>query len=172
MKGTRPLTNEEIRQVAAQFSGAFAVRNRCLFILGVSVGGRISEMLALRVGDVWQNGQPVTEGQVKGRENARMVPVNSDGRGAIAALIAWHQDRYGMLDRDRPLFPSRKKGGRLGREQAHRILAEAFVNAGLNGKLATHSLRKSFAQRIYETTGDIYLVKELLGHREVETTRE
>ena len=58
MKGTRPLTNEEIRQVTVQFSGAFAVRNRCLFILGVSVGGRISEMLALRVSDARQKSPP------------------------------------------------------------------------------------------------------------------
>ena len=44
--------------------------------------------------------------------------------------------------------------------------------AGLNGKLATHSLRKSFAQRAYEESGDIYLVQELLGHRSVATTQK
>jgi hypothetical protein len=42
----------------------------------------------------------------------------------------------------------------------------------LNGKLATHSLRKTFAQRIYDASGDIFLVKELLGHKSVETTRQ
>ena len=46
------------------------------------------------------------------------------------------------------------------------------MNAGLNGKLATHSLRKSFAQRVYEQSGDIYLVQELLGHRSVATTQK
>ena len=44
--------------------------------------------------------------------------------------------------------------------------------AGLNGKLATHSLRKSFAQRVYEQSNDIYLVQELLGHKNVETTQK
>ena len=53
MKGTRPLDNDEIRQVAAAFTGTFAVRNRGLFMLGVSTGGRISELLSLRVGDVY-----------------------------------------------------------------------------------------------------------------------
>ena len=42
----------------------------------------------------------------------------------------------------------------------------------MNGKIATHSLRKSFAQRVYEQSGDIYLVKELLGHRNVATTQQ
>ena len=34
MKGTRPLDNTEIRQVADGFDGIFAVRNRGLFVLG------------------------------------------------------------------------------------------------------------------------------------------
>ena len=58
------------------------------------------------------------------------------------------------------------------RQTAHQMLKKAFIAAGLNGKIATHSLRKSFAQRVYEQSGDIYLVKELLGHRSVSTTQQ
>ena len=46
MKGTRPLDNNEIRLVSACFDGTFEVRNRGLFLLGVSTGGRISELLS------------------------------------------------------------------------------------------------------------------------------
>ena len=47
MKGTRPLDNDEIRLVSACFTGnPFEVRNRGLFMLGVSTGGRISELLS------------------------------------------------------------------------------------------------------------------------------
>ena len=60
MKGTRPLDNDEIRLVSACFSGKFEVRNRGLFLLGVSTGGRISELLSLQIGDVYQNGKAVT----------------------------------------------------------------------------------------------------------------
>ena len=55
MKGTRPLDNDEIRSVSTCFTGTFAVRNRGLFMLGVSTGGRISELLSLTIGDVYQN---------------------------------------------------------------------------------------------------------------------
>ena len=61
MKGTRPLDNNEIRRVSACFDGTFEARNRGLFMLGVSTGGRISELLSLRIGDVWQNGKAVTD---------------------------------------------------------------------------------------------------------------
>lgn len=176
MKGTRPLSTDEIIAVSDQFDGTYEVRNRSLFLLGVSVGGRISELLALRISDVWQNEQAVSDllfekGMVKGKETARMIPVNADGRQAITALIQWHKEQYGNLDPRRPLFMSRQGGEALSRSHAHRILERAFQQAGLNGKLATHSLRKTFAQRCYDVCGDIHQVSELLGHRSVETTK-
>ena len=63
MKGTRPLDNNEIRLVSACFTGTFEERNRGLFMLGVSTGGRISELLSLKIGDVWQNGKAVIAGE-------------------------------------------------------------------------------------------------------------
>jgi site-specific recombinase XerD len=145
-------------------------------MLGVSVGGRISELLALRISDVWQNEQAVSDllfekGMVKGKETARMIPVNADGRQAIIDLIQWHKEQFSEVDPQRPLFLSRQGGAAFSRSQAHRILERAFQKAGLNGKLATHSLRKTFAQRCYDACSDIYKVSELLGHKNVETTK-
>ena len=78
MKGTRPLDNHEIRRVSACFTGSFETRNRGLFMLGVSTGGRISELLSLTIGDVWQNRAAVTDllydkSIVKGGEIRRAV---------------------------------------------------------------------------------------------------
>lgn len=179
MKGTRPLDNNEILRVSGCFTGTFEVRNRGLFMLGVSTGGRISELLSLTICDVFQNGKAVSDMLynkriVKGGEVSRAVPVNVDGRDAIEALINWHREKYATIEAKRPLFPSRNKMGTvaMNRQTAHDMLKEAFMAAGLNGKLATHSLRKSFAQRVYEQSGDIYLVQELLGHANVSTTQK
>ena len=178
MRGTRPLDNTEIIQVADCFAGAFATRNRGFFMLGVSTGGRISELLSLSIASVYQNGSAVTallfeKSIVKGKEYSRTVPVNRDGRQAIAELIDWHRERYGNTESHRPLFPSRNGQGdkRMTTRAAHNVLKDAFEKAGLNGHLATHSLRKSFAQRLYDHTGDIFAVQEMLGHRSVATTQ-
>ena len=93
MKGTRPLDNDEIRSVSTCFTGTFEVRNRGLFMLGVSTGGRISELLSLTIGDVYQNGKAVSDQLfekliVKGGEVSRSVPVNADGRRAIDELVS------------------------------------------------------------------------------------
>ena len=60
----------------------------------------------------------------------------------------------------------------MNRQTTYKMLKKAFQSAGLNGKLATHSLRKSFAQRVYNKSGDLYLVQELLGHRNISTTQK
>ena len=148
-------------------------------MLGVSTGGRISELLSLQIGDVYQNGSAVTDllfekSIVKGGEVSRAVPMNADGRRAIDDLIAWHREHYRNTDESRPLFPSRHKSGTVSmhRQTAHDILKKAFIAAGLNGKLATHSQGKSFAQRLYDKSGDIYLVQELIGHKNIGTTQK
>ena len=103
MRGTRPLDNDEIRRVSGCFTGTYEIRNRGLFMLGVSTGGRISELLSLRVEDVYQNKKPVsdllyTKRIVKGGEVSRSVPVNADGRRAIDELVNWHREHYRSVE--------------------------------------------------------------------------
>ena len=131
---------------------------------------------SLKIGDVWQNEQPVTDFQfdraiVKGGETSRTIPVNSDGRKAITEIMDWQRSQFGFVFEENPLFPSRKGYTPVQRQAMHKILREAFEKAGLNGKLATHTLRKTFAQRLYQQCSDIYMVKELLGHKNVATTQ-
>ena len=52
MKGTRPLDNTEIQRVSECFTGTFEARNRGLFMLGVSTGGCLSELLSLQIRDI------------------------------------------------------------------------------------------------------------------------
>ena len=172
MKGTRPLDNNEIRKVAECFDGTFGERNRGLFMLGVSTGGRISELLSLTIGDVWQNKRAVSnllfdKSIVKGDEISRAVPVNKDGRQAIVELIAWHREQYGAARAKRPIFPSRNGHGRkrMSRRNAHDVLKAAFEAAGLNGHLATHSLRKSLRNASTITPAIFSLSKRCWGMR-------
>ena len=69
-------------------------------MLGISTGGRISELFSLTIGDVYQNRAAVTDlffekSIVKGGEVSRAVPINKDGRESINNLIDWHRQHYG-----------------------------------------------------------------------------
>ena len=64
MKGTIPRNTDETRHVSNCFDSTYATRNRGLFMLGVSTGGRISELLSLTIGEVYQNGAAGTTSPV------------------------------------------------------------------------------------------------------------
>jgi site-specific recombinase XerD len=176
MKGSRPFTEEEIKRVSQSFNGKYEVRNRCMFILGVKTGMRVSELLSLNVGDVWEKGGPVDvlslrKQQVKGKKEARAFPLNQTAKDAIRELVEW-LSWNGGINKDMPLFPSQIGGERITRIQAHRILSRAYDAAGLTGKVTTHSMRKTFGTRVYQATKDIMVAKELLGHQSVATTQK
>jgi integrase/recombinase XerC len=44
------------------------------------------------------------------------------------------------------------------------------VKAGITRPLSTHSLRHTFATRLYRKAGDLFLVQRALGHRQITTT--
>jgi site-specific recombinase XerD len=217
MKGSRPLAAEEVAQVAKSFSGAYATRNKALFVVGHRTGFRISELLSLRVKDIWQHGKvvdrlTVRRGAMKGGKTAAPKPrpaghpelccckecqiargerkppaPKADSRTvklhpeARAALSVWLEVLTAMLkgtlDPQTPVFCSRVRDHHTGlrraisREQAWRILTEAFAANALAGKLGTHAMRKTFANRMYEQLGhDLVKTQRALGHKHINST--
>jgi site-specific recombinase XerD len=176
MKGARKFKDSEIAQIVSSFHGRYAVRDRTLFILGLSTGGRISELLSLRVKDVWQYSLPVDtiyfrKSHTKGKRHGRGVPIKTAARNAIQELIQWYQQQGIKLTEETPLFLS-QKGGKITRQHAHYILNQAFSIAKLQGKVSTHSLRKTYANKLLQQGGNLYAVKEALGHASVQTTQD
>jgi integrase len=177
MKGSRPLTPDEISRVSQAFDGQYAARNRAMFILGIKSGFRISELLSLTVGDVADaNGRIVDDVTVrrrsmKSRRAGRTVPLHPEAKAALAVWVKQlrrhrqHVARY-------PLFPSREgKHQPLSRIQAWCILRDAYQACGLTGKLGCHALRKTFAKTVYERL-DYNLVdtRDALGHANIQST--
>jgi integrase len=96
MKGARHLSKEEIKNLAQSFYGEYEVRNRALFLLGLNIGTRISELLALNVGDVWQYGKAVEilelrKAITKGKKT-RQIPLNEQAKEAIIGKMLRHKD--------------------------------------------------------------------------------
>lgn len=94
-------------------------------------------------------------------------------QGAIVALLARVEEllRSGG-NADSFIFSSRSGVNRpLTRIGAWRVLKRAFRAAGLSGKLATHTMRKTFAARMRELVGgDMMKLKELMGHKALSST--
>jgi len=175
MTGSRPFTELEIQQILQVFKGKYEIRNRTLFLLGLNTGARISELLALNIGDVWRYQRPVEiiylqKRHTKGKLVGRQITIKSGAQQALAELIQWKRQHKESLAKDAPLFVSRQ-GGRLKRKQAHNILKDAFDACELPGQVTTHSLRKTFANYVLRASGgNIKVLQELLGHQHLSTT--
>lgn len=186
MKGCRPLTETETRDILESFAGTFATRDRALFTLGVLSGFRVSELLSLKVGDVTTGTGQIAEWvsvarrSMKKKTEGRSVPLNPKAR---AALRAWVDELWegGHLSPDTPLFLSRKGSNRpLTRQAVHTVLRTVYVANGISGKTGTHSMRKTFARSVYakavelarsgQAVDPLTFCQKALGHRNVNST--
>jgi len=148
------------------------LRDRALLELLYAAGLRVSEALQLDRQDLSAGGGFV---RVIGKgDKERLVPVGDVALGAIEAYLGERDRLSGDSDdatRQRePLFLSRR-GRRLDRMAAWRVMRAAALRAGLSGRVTPHTLRHSFATHLLEGGADLRVVQELLGHASITTTQ-
>lgn len=160
MKKCRPLTEQEVGLLLAIIDDS---RDYLLFLMGIKTGYRISELLSLRVRDVLGDEITVKAKNTKTKKS-HTVLVAPDLKIAIQRYVK------GMSPDDH-LYISRSTRRKLTRFGALRILQSYYTRLGLQGNLGSHTLRKTFAMRVYELSGhDIYMTQSLLGHSDIGTT--
>lgn len=183
MAGRRSLTPLEERMLIA-VTRKMTPRDGCLVTCQWMTGYRISEVLRITVGTVLKHGEIVPKiglapRQMKGGYGkTRWVPVVPELKRAIERQLSWLRLRY-ELKPDMPLFPSRESGESgdfkpLSRDMARHIIKGAFAKAAIedDGRLGTHSLRKTWARNVYKSSGnDILLLSAALNHASVITTQ-
>ena len=99
----------------------------------------------------------------------RIVPLSDT---CMAALTRWLAVRNDVppVHGERAAFLGRR-GKRLDRRQAARILEERAEEAGIPQHISPHDLRHSFATHLLEGGADLRAVQELLGHSRISTTQ-
>jgi site-specific recombinase XerD len=188
MAGMRDYSDQEIELVRKSFSGRFALRDRCYFEMALQMGLRVSEMLSITVGQVYQYGKVMGEVSIErrhmkggraGKASGRTIPLFPETHPHI---LAWLQRLAAMLkvelkdlDPSTPLFMSRvrnKDSSRraIARETAWRIIKGIARDNEFSGKVGTHSTRKTLARRVYAWANDIRVVQRLLGHKSLQST--
>jgi integrase len=91
---------------------------------------------------------------MKKKLEGRAIPLHQDAKVALSVWIK-ELEKAGKADPSSPLFKSRKGQRAITRVQAFRVLTEVYEANRLMGKLGTHSMRKTFADRIYERLGRV-----------------
>lgn len=167
----RYLTVEEVARllVVPDTSDAKGLRDRAIVEVLYASGMRVSELVALDLGDV-----DLKTGEVRviGKGNKeRIVLLGTPAVGALGAYIRWGRPEQleGRAATD-ALFLNRL-GGRLSSRSVDTIVRKAGVAAGIDQTVTPHLLRHTFATHMLDGGADLRVVQELLGHENVATTQ-
>jgi integrase/recombinase XerC len=166
------LSNDEVgRLLLAPPEGSTAgLRDRAILETIYAAGLRVSELVALRDGDLDLQ-QQIARVRGKGRKE-RISPL---GSYAIKAIKRYARSRIRhpkteSLGRDAPVFVNRF-GRILTTRSVGRMLEKHIAVASLDSRTSPHTLRHSFATHLLDRGADIRSVQELLGHKSLATTQ-
>lgn len=139
------------------------MRDYLLFVMGINVGLRISDLLDLRISDVVNfNGKvkpdvTIKEGKTK---KIRTFTINKSTSNAIKEYLSTLD--YSM---DWYLFKSRKGiNSPISRVQAWKVLNDSAKVCGITEDIGTHTLRKTFGYWSYKQGIDITLLQKVFNH--------
>lgn len=186
MKGCRPFVETEVENIHKRLArGRNGRRDVALFVLGIQTGFRISELLSIARGDCLREGRvvdllTVSRARMKGKKDSRTAPLTSGTKTALGAWLAELYQRGHMQEEDF-VFQSARKGNRpISRSGAWKVIHNAALACGCRGVIGTHSMRKTYAHRLYrrfkrDLAGGheiepLKLVSEALGHRDIAST--
>lgn len=145
-----------------------AIRDRALLELAYATGGRVSELVGLKLPDVlYEDGLARIFG--KGSKQ-RVVPVGRRALGAVALYVREIRPRFDK-GKGRGVLFLNARGTPLTRVGAWTIIRRAARQAGITKRVTPHTLRHTFATHLLEGGADLRAVQEMLGHVDLSTTQ-
>jgi len=143
------------------------LRDRAMLELLYATGLRVSELIALKLGDFnFDVGYLVCEG--KGRKE-RVVPF---GRSAKKWLERYLQEgRPELVRKTTDSFFLSRLGKAMTRQRFFQILKSCGQRAGIDRPLSPHVVRHSFATHLLERGADLRSLQLMLGHSNIGTTQ-
>ncbi len=140
------------------------LRDRCLLELLYATGLRVSELAALRLGQINLR-QGVLRVVGKG-DRERLVPLGEVASGWLERYLGQVRPRGGSDY----VFPS-PRGGALSRQALWYRIRHHARRAGIARLPSPHTLRHSFATHLLNHGADLRVVQLLLGHADLSTTQ-
>jgi len=142
-------------------------RNRAIIEVLFSCGLRVSELVTLKLSDLFIAERFV---RVMGKgSKERLVPISQT---AIGELDNWFIDRNLMkikAGEEDYVFLNRR-GAHLTRTMILIMVKRQAVEAGIKKTISPHTLRHSFATALLEGGADLRVIQALLGHESIGTT--
>ena len=164
------LSEQEINSLisAIDLSKAEGERNRAMLETMYSCGLRVSELIHLKISDLF-----FEEGFIKivGKGNKeRFVPIHYSAQKYIVLYMNEIRDHLSIKKGFEDTLFLNRRGKSLSRQMIFMILKALAIKINLNKKISPHTFRHSFATHLLKNGADLRAIQQMLGHESITTT--
>lgn len=145
------------------------IRDIALLTLLLGTGIRVSECVGLDISDI-----NFDVGGIKIRRKGGYEAVIYFGEEVETALLDYLEERNHIIPaegHEKALFLS-LQNRRMAVRSVENLVKKYASRVTTLKKITPHKLRSTYGTTLYQETGDIYLVADVLGHKDVNTTRK
>ena len=175
MKKVEPIKDIKMIKNIRSILRANSLRNELLFLVGINIGLRISDILRLKVKDLIRaNGKTakdyVTIQEIKTSKTKKFYL----GDIVKKAIETYLKETPGIMEDDFVFKSRRGDNTPITRQQAYRILNNAAEELGLvernsrgiivSGEIGTHTMRKTFGHHAYKNGVSLELLMDIFNH--------
>ncbi len=160
---------DKLTKTQQKFHGKTRLRDLAMMTLLLGTGIRVSECVGLDISDL----DFETNGMKIHRKGGKEV-ILYFGEEVREALLDYLPERKNIIPKDGSedaLFLSLQRS-RISVRAVENLVKKYSQTVTTLKKITPHKLRSTYGTQLYKETGDIYLVADVLGHSDVNTTRK
>lgn len=155
-----------------------AMRNKMLFLVGINLGIRASDLCGLRYSFFMNN-----DGTFKDYYSLQPKKTKKTGKyvklffnDTVKKAITDYIKDYPVEDLNEYLFKSRKNGSHITEIHLGKVIKDTAVEAGIEQNICSHSLRKTFGYHIWHNASDkekaLVLLMSIFNHSSLAVTKK
>ena len=160
---------DKLTKSQQKFHGKTKTRDMAILTLLLGTGMRVSECVGIDINDI-----DFKNSGIKIRRKGGNETVIYFGEEVENALLDYLEERKLIVPQDgheNALFLSLQKR-RIGVRAVENLVKKYSSLVTNLKKITPHKLRSTYGTALYKETGDIYLVADVLGHKDVNTTKK
>jgi site-specific recombinase XerD len=154
------MSTEEVMKL---LDGIQNIKHRTILMMLYSTGMRVSEIANCKIADIDSKNMRIKVVQGKGAKDRYTIMSEQVLLELRAYYLIYKPKEY--------LFNGFRPGKRYSVRSIQHLMQKALLKVGLESKNYTiHTIRHSFATHLLDNGTDLYTIKELLGHTNLQTT--
>lgn len=163
------LNLQEIEALIGSFNEGKAEdqRNRAIFEVLYGCGLRVSELVNLKISQVYMDEEFLLVEGKGGKQ--RLVPLSVPAQKAISMYL-YDRNLLKVKKGNEDILFLNRRGAKLTREMIFTIIKRQCQVCGIHKQISPHTFRHSFATHLLEGGANLRAIQEMLGHESIKTT--